>query len=149
MKTSRETVRHYRNYKFSVEKLSGSACGFYTRTYKTFTRRLRIIRYRNDSLGITFEFKSEFKNRIFKYFHKPRLDMITLTKMPFSTNKITIGKTTRHEIINLYGPLPEDRKDEEYMDYELKGIAFTFSENSILTKIEILTPATIDQINAF
>ena len=131
--SSKRDARNFKNQKFQKTSGAGIACGTYG------SRRFRSTAYKNETLGLTFEFKTSRAPWPFQIFHKKRLDKITITKKAKTVDGLIIGKSSRQNVISIYGLLP-DWKNESYLSYTDKGIAFRFNDSGTITSIELFAP---------
>jgi hypothetical protein len=132
-KSSQTDIKNFRKVKFTKDKGTGIACGAFG------SRRFRATKFQNDNLGLTFEFKTSLARWPFQIFLRKRLEKITITKTATTANYLVIGKSTREDVINIYGLQP-DWKNQSYISYTDKGIAFTFGNNGTISSIEIFAP---------
>ena len=66
-----------------------------------------------------------------------RLDHIQATRRGCSGSGICIGLSTYADVVGLYGPIPKEWKNERYLDFEAKGVAFSFDEAGVVDAIEV------------
>jgi hypothetical protein len=133
-----------------MEKGAAISCSAYfdtppTQKKKTSpTHRNRWKEYHNDSLGLTFKFTTKWKSgeRI-PLFYKMRLQEVSLTKLAIDKEGITIGKSNRKDVIKSYGQIPVDWKNENYIKYDDKGLAFRFDDSGIISEVTIFRPPFI------
>lgn len=135
-RSSQAQIENLGKGKFSKEQGTGIACGIHG------SRRFKWETYKNDSVGLTFEFKSDLASWPFQIFRKTSLVKITVTKNAKTTDGFVIGKSTRADVIRLYG-LQAGWKNESYISYADKGIAFDLDGNGIVSAIEIFQPSCI------
>ncbi len=100
-------------------------------------KRAKFTTYFNDSTGIYFVFRQREKSRILPIWTKIKLSYIEITKAINSSDNIVVGKSSKEDVLNYYGPLPKDWNHDSYIYFNDKGIGFEFNEENIVTKIKI------------
>ncbi len=132
-RSSQEAVKKFKKVTFITSKGTGIACGTFG------SRRFRSAKYKNDSLGLMFEFKTSLVRAPFQIFHKLKLQEIIVSKKGLTDNGLVIGKSTKQDVIALYG-LPPNWKNEGFIAYYEKGISLSFDDNGIISEIQIFSP---------
>jgi len=128
-KSSQKEVRNFKKIKFIKEKRVGGVCA----RWKTI--KYREINYVNDSVGLKFKFRTLLKRRT-----NFKLKEITISKKGKTVNGFIIGRSTKEEVVKLYG-LETDWQKKDYIVYDDYGISFLFDNNGVISEIEIFKPA--------
>lgn len=130
-------VLTYKNLKFDVDSGEGIACG------DNFSCHNFWKRYSNKESGLLIEFSS----KCFIEGEIPKNYKLTLVKIILRNNDgaclkngLCIGKANYLEVVNIYGPIPKDWKNESYLRFDKKGIAFRFGKDSKLSEVELFEP---------
>lgn len=124
-KSSQKEVSNFKKIKFIKEKRIGLICG------KGRTHKYHAINYVNDSVGLKFKFRTSLDIRT-----NFKLNEITISKKGKTTDGLVIGKSTKEEVVKLYG-LETDWQKKDYIVYDDNGISFLFDSNGIISEIEI------------
>lgn len=132
LKTSPSVVKKYKNLTYKIRNGGGIACAI----NETFHWRRKQVS--NASYGIKFAFSSKrFKYPFYRF--KKKLTSITLTSNSYASfeNGITILKSTKKQVIDEFGQLPEGSENDIYIRYEDQGVAFKFNDDMVLIQVEI------------
>ena len=130
LQSSQGKIQKFKRSTYSREK------GTYLSDGPDGQKRRRFVRYHIDSLGLTFEFSASSS-----LFSKMKLHKITITnpisKTILTANGVIINKSTKQNVINKFGPIPDEWQNGSYVEYDEKGIAFHFNDNSVVDLVEI------------
>jgi hypothetical protein len=142
LKRPRADLKKMKNEKFAEDKGHGTYPGRIGPSLGG-----RWITYKNDRL--TLEFYTPVVRWPEEYLYKRRLQSITVTKNAKTTEGLIIGKSTKENVIALYGQphnlnnhgeLISNDPNSRYLMYMDRGISFHFSELGIITEISIFPP---------
>ena len=139
LKPPHADLKKMKNEKFVKNKGHGTYPGRITPSLGD-----RWVTYKNDRL--TLEFSTEVVPWPQEYTYKRKLRSITITKSAKTTEGLVIGKSTKANVIAVYGQphnlnnhgeLISNDPNSSCLMYLDRGIAFHFSELGIITEIDV------------
>ena len=99
--------------------------------------RARFTNRISEDLGIVFTFTEKELHRRKELWSIPELTSITIAGSIRTYDGISVGSSTKNDVLAVYGPLPNGWDHEAYIYFNEQGIAFDFNENGTLTRIKV------------
>lgn len=142
-KSNYKDVLKFKNLKFVIDSGRGIACGDDNGCNWLFTN------FSNKESGLLIEYSTQcITEQNTPETYKWTLSKITVTDNNEAVlkNGIRIGNSTYSEVAKIFGPIPKNWQNEEYLLFEKKGISFRFDSNSKLSEVEIFKPYKIKTV---
>jgi hypothetical protein len=134
--TNEDSTLEFKNLKFSFSSGEGIACG------EAYSCINFWKRYSHDTSGLLLVYSSDcFPELNIPDTYSQPLVRITVTGNKGATleNGLRLGTSTYSNVAKIYGPIPKEWKNESYLNFRKKGIAFRFDDSSIISEIEVFT----------